>query len=58
MKVGGIKLCPKCYRTTTVGFCDGCGEYASHGKCECEKLSKVPTIEEVRRMKRKLVVEE
>ena len=48
MKVANIKLCSKCLRPTTSGFCDGCGEYATHSKCKCIPLSSVPTAEEIR----------
>ena len=34
----GKYFCNKCGRRKMVGICTGCGEYASHGKCECEPL--------------------
>lgn len=30
--------CRKCGRSQDMGICDGCGEYATLSKCECERL--------------------
>ena len=39
--------CSKCGRKKIVGICEGCGEYATYSKCECEPLINNETLQKI-----------
>jgi len=54
--MSGKNFCRKCGRPQSMGICDGCGEYATLTKCECERLpSKQEWQEEQDRLWSKVV---